>query len=42
MGDVKIFLPIGLILGARLALLSLFISFMIAGVLSAILLILKT
>ncbi|NLM75080.1 MAG: prepilin peptidase [Clostridiaceae bacterium] len=41
MGDVKIFLPIGLILGARLALLSLFISFMIAGVLSAILLILK-
>jgi len=41
MGDVKIFLPIGLILGVRLTLNSLIISFFMAGIVSVVLLILK-
>ncbi len=41
MGDVKIFLPIGLILGWKLALLTLFLSVMLGGIISIILLIFK-
>jgi len=41
MGDVKIFLPIGLILGWKLALLSLFGAIMIGGVMGVILLVFK-
>ncbi|MCX7774420.1 MAG: prepilin peptidase [Clostridia bacterium] len=41
MGDVKLFLPIGLFLGWKLALLSLFMSVMLGGILSIILLLFK-
>lgn len=41
MGDVKIFLPIGLILGWKTALLSLFCAIILGGVVAAVLMILK-
>jgi leader peptidase (prepilin peptidase)/N-methyltransferase len=41
MGDVKLFIPIGMILGWKLSLLSLFLSIMIGGIISIILLIFK-
>lgn len=41
MGDVKLFLPIGLFLGWKLALLALFLSIMLGGITSIILLILR-
>jgi leader peptidase (prepilin peptidase)/N-methyltransferase len=41
MGDVKIFLPIGLILGWKLSLLTLFASIMFGGITSIVLLILR-
>lgn len=41
MGDVKLFLPIGLFLGWKLALLALFLSIMIGGIISIILLIFR-
>ena len=41
MGDVKIFLPIGLILGWRLSLMALFGAIMIGGVFGVFLLIFK-
>lgn len=41
MGDVKLFIPIGMFLGWKLSLLSLFISIMIGGIISIILLIFK-
>lgn len=39
MGDVKIFLPIGLFLGWKLALLTLFLSIMLGGIISILLLV---
>lgn len=42
MGDVKLFIPIGMFLGWKLALLALFLSVMLGGVTSIILLIVKT
>lgn len=41
MGDVKLFLPIGLLLGWKLALLTLFLSIFLGGITSIILLMLK-
>jgi len=41
MGDVKLFIPIGMFLGWKLALLSLFFSVMLGGITSIVLLILK-
>lgn len=41
MGDVKLFLPIGMFLGWKLALLSLFISVMLGGIICIVLLILR-
>lgn len=41
MGDVKLFLPIGLFLGWKLALLTLFLSVILGGVVSVILLLLR-
>ncbi|HBR03826.1 MAG TPA: prepilin peptidase [Ruminiclostridium sp.] len=41
MGDVKLFLPIGLFLGWRLSMMTLFIAVMLAGIVSAILLIFR-
>ncbi|NLW03055.1 MAG: prepilin peptidase [Clostridiaceae bacterium] len=41
MGDVKLFIPIGMFLGWKLALLSLFISVMLGGITSIVLLVLK-
>lgn len=41
MGDVKLFIPIGMFLGWKLALLSLFIAVMLGGITSIVLLILK-
>jgi leader peptidase (prepilin peptidase)/N-methyltransferase len=41
MGDVKIFLPIGLFLGWKLSLLALFIAVLLAGIVGVILLILR-
>ena len=41
MGDVKLFIPIGMILGWKLALLTLFLAIVLGGVISIILLILK-
>ena len=41
MGDVKLFIPIGLFLGWKLTLLALFFSIMIGGIISIILLIFR-
>lgn len=41
MGDVKLFLPIGLFLGWKLALLTLFLSILIGGIISTILLVFR-
>lgn len=41
MGDVKLFLPIGLFFGWKLALITLFLSIMLGGIISFILLILR-
>lgn len=41
MGDVKLFMPIGLFLGWKLALLALFLSIMLGGIISIILLLFK-
>lgn len=41
MGDVKLFIPIGMFLGWKLALLTLFLSIMIGGIVSIILLVLR-
>lgn len=41
MGDVKLFLPIGMFLGWKIALLTLFLSFIIGGIASILLLVLR-
>ncbi|NLG89949.1 MAG: prepilin peptidase [Clostridiaceae bacterium] len=41
MGDVKLFIPIGMFLGWKLTLLSLFLSVMLGGITSILLLVLK-
>jgi leader peptidase (prepilin peptidase)/N-methyltransferase len=41
MGDVKLFIPIGMFLGWKLALFTLFLSIMLGGIISIILLVFK-